>query len=180
MSRNLELEVTQVKSRETRGYFHPSVDQMLTKTSLVACELARRGYIVATFSGNVPDFDLIATDFKGSSRPIQVKTIKGGDWQFSMDKFVDITFNGKKQIIGEKKSLTIPQLLCVFVIAGEKYGEDRFFVLKWSEVQDILIANHKRMIDKQGGARPKKYDSMHNAINPSVLQDYEDNWSLID
>ena len=45
---------------------------------LVACELARRGLLVATFSGNVPDFDLIATDFKGSSCPIQVKTIKGG------------------------------------------------------------------------------------------------------
>lgn len=45
---------------------------------LVACELARRGLVVATFSGNVPDFDIIATDFKGSSCPIQVKTIKGG------------------------------------------------------------------------------------------------------
>jgi hypothetical protein len=31
---------------------------------LVACELARRGLLVATFSGNVPDFDLIATDLK--------------------------------------------------------------------------------------------------------------------
>jgi len=31
---------------------------------LVACELARRGFVVATFSGNIPDFDLIATDFK--------------------------------------------------------------------------------------------------------------------
>jgi hypothetical protein len=27
---------------------------------LVACELARRGLLVATFSGNVPDFDLMA------------------------------------------------------------------------------------------------------------------------
>jgi hypothetical protein len=45
---------------------------------LVACELARRGLVVATFSGNVPDFDIIATDFKGSSCPIQVKTIRGG------------------------------------------------------------------------------------------------------
>ena len=61
---------------------------------LVACELARRGLLVATFSGNVPDFDLIATDLKGSSYPIQVKTIKGGSWQFSIDKFVDIAFEG--------------------------------------------------------------------------------------
>jgi len=41
---------------------------------LVACELARRGLVVATFSGNVPDFDLIATDFKGASRKPESKS----------------------------------------------------------------------------------------------------------
>ena len=112
---------------------------------LVACELARRGLLVATFSGNVPDFDLIATDFKGSSCPIQVKTIKGGAWQFSIDKFVDITFDGRKQLIGDKKPILIPQLVCVFVLAAEKYGEDQFFVLEWSKVQDILIAKSQAL-----------------------------------
>ena len=114
---------------------------------LVACELARQGFLVATFSGNVPDFDLIATDSKGSSCPIQVKAIKGGAWQFSIDKFANITFNGNKQIIGEKKPLSVPQLVCVFVIAAEKYGEDQFFVLEWSKVQEILIENHKQWLN---------------------------------
>jgi hypothetical protein len=117
---------------------------------LVACELARQGLLVATFSGNVPDFDLIATDFKGSSCPIQVKTIKGGAWQFSIDKFVDITFDGNKQLIGDKIPLLIPQLVCVFVLAGEKYGEDQFFVLEWSKVQEILIENYTRWLDSHG------------------------------
>jgi len=146
---------------------------------LVACELARRGLLVATFSGNVPDFDLIATDFKGSSCPIQVKTIKGGAWQFSIDKFVDITFDGSKQLIGDKIPLPIPQLMCVFVLAGEKYGDDQFFVLEWSKVQDILIANHTRWLDSHGGVRPKKFDSMHCSIVQTDLQDYKDNWSII-
>ena len=78
---------------------------------LVACELARQGLLVATFSGNIPDFDLIATDLKGSSCPIQVKTIKGGSWQFSIDKFADITFEGNKQLIGDKKPLSMPHLV---------------------------------------------------------------------
>ena len=30
---------------------------------LVACELARRGLVVATFSGNVPDFDQLIEQF---------------------------------------------------------------------------------------------------------------------
>jgi hypothetical protein len=146
---------------------------------LVACELARQGFLVATFSGNVPDFDLIVTDPKGSSCPIQVKTVKGGSWQFSIDKFADISFDGSKQIVGNKKPLPIPQLVCVFVIASEKYGEDQFFVLEWSKVQDILIANHKRWLDSHGGIRPKKFDSMHSAIVERDLQEYRDNWSII-
>ena len=146
---------------------------------LVACELARQGLLVATFSGNVPDFDLIATDFKGSSCPIQVKTIKSGAWQFSIDKFANVTFEGKKQIIGERKPLPIPQLVCVFVLAAKKYGEDQFFVLEWSKVQDIIIDNHKRWLDSHGGVRPKKPDSMHCAIVQSDLLDYKDNWLII-
>lgn len=146
---------------------------------LVACELARRGLLVAAFSGNVPDFDLIATDFKGSSCPIQVKTIKGGAWQFSIDKFVDLTFDGRKQLIGDKKPLPIPQLVCVFVLVGEKYGEDQFFVLEWSKVQDILIANHTSWLHSHGGVRPKKFDSLHCSIVQTDLQGYKGNWSVI-
>ena len=145
----------------------------------VACELARRGLLVATFSGNVPDFDLIATDFKGTSCPIQVKTNKGGAWQFSIDKFVDITFDGNKQLIGDKKPLHIGNMVCVFVIAADKYGEDKFFILEWSKVQDILIANHARWLDSHGGVRPRKPDSMHCSIVEQDLRDYKDNWSLI-
>ncbi len=146
---------------------------------LVACELARQGFLVATFSGNVPDFDLIATDSKGSSCPIQVKAIKGGAWQFSIDKFAHITFDGSKQIIGEKKPLSVPQLICVFVIAAEKYGEDQFFVLEWSKVQDILIENHTRWLNAHGGIRPKRPESMHCSLEKKDLQQYKDNWPLI-
>jgi hypothetical protein len=146
---------------------------------LVACELARQGLLVATFSGNVPDFDLIATDFKGSSWPIQVKTIKGGAWQFSIDKFADITFDGRKQLIGDKKPLPIPQLVCVFVLAAEKYGDDQFYVLEWSKVQEILIVNHTSWLNSHGGVRPRQYNSMHCSIVQSDLRDYKDNWYII-
>lgn len=145
---------------------------------LVASELARQGLLVATFSGNVPDFDLIATDSKGSSCPIQVKTIKGGAWQFSIDKFANIDRKGKKQIIGKKKPLSIPQLVCVFVLT-EKYRKDQFFVLEWAKVQDILINKYKRWLDSHGGIRPRNPESLHCSIVPSDLIKYEDNWLLI-
>ena len=146
---------------------------------LVACELARKGLLVATFSGNVPDFDLIATDLKGSSCPIQVKTIKGGSWQFSIDKFADITFEGNKQRVGAKKPLSIPHLVCVFVLAAEKYGGDQFYILEWAEVQNILIANYMRWLDSHGGVRPKKPESLHCSITQPDLKNHKDNWPII-
>lgn len=146
---------------------------------LVACELARKGLLVATFSGNVPDFDLIATDLKGSSCPIQVKTIKGGSWQFSIEKFADVTLEGNKQLIGAKKPLSIPGLVCVFVLAAEEYGKDQFYVLEWAEVQDITIANYTHWLDSHGGVRPRKPESLHCAIAPSDLEDHKDKWSII-
>jgi len=146
---------------------------------LVACELARRGFLVATFSGNVPDFDLIVTDFKGSSCPIQVKTIKGGSWQFSIDKFADVTFDGNQQIIGNRKPLSIPDLVCIFVVAAEKYGEDQFFVLEWSKVQDIVITHHISWLASHGNVRPRNPDSLHCAITQTLLKPFKDNWDII-
>ena len=72
---------------------------------LVASELARRGFIAATFSGNVPHFDLVVTDSRGSSCPVQVKTIKGGSWQFSADKFAEIPVDDDGRQTVRKKTL---------------------------------------------------------------------------
>lgn len=155
---------------------------MLTKQIgeyLVACELARRGLVVATFSGNVPDFDIIAINAKGEAFPVQVKAIRGGSWQFSVDKFVEIKFDGKKQIIGKPKPQNIANLVCVFVIAGEQYGTDQFYVLEWKKVQEIVITNHARWLALHGGVRPKKHDSLHCAIRKSDLEGYQDRWSVI-
>ena len=146
---------------------------------LVASELARRGLLVATFSGNVPDLDIIATGLNGSSCPIQVKTIKAGGWQFSLERFVEITFQGRKQLVGSKKPLQMPNLVCVFVLAAETYGGDQFFVVEWSKVQDILIDAHTRYLDSCGGIRPKNPESLHCSIFPFDVQEYKDNWSVI-
>jgi len=159
---------------------------MLTKQIgeyLVACELARRGLVVATFSGNVPDFDIIAINAKGEAFPVQVKAIRGGSWQFSVDKFVEIKFDIKfdriKQIVGELKPQSIANLVCVFVIAGEKYGDDQFFVLEWKKVQEIAVNSYKSWLELHGNVRPKKHDSLHCAIRKSDLEQYQDNWSVI-
>lgn len=102
---------------------------------LVASELARRGFLSSTFSGNIPEFDIVATNQKGISKLIQVKTVNGGSWQFSIDRFVSIKMEGSKQIIGGKITQPIKELICILVNLGSKYGEDEFFILKWSKLK---------------------------------------------
>ena len=146
---------------------------------LVACELARHELLVATFSGNVPYFDLLATDSKGTSIPIQVKTIRGGSWQFAINKFVDVSFQGKKQILGSKITPQIPHLLCVLVLAANSYGKDQFFVLEWEELRDIAVKSYSRWLETKGGVRPRNPDSLHCSVSPDELEEFADKWGRI-
>ena len=71
---------------------------------LVAAELSRRGLIATTFTGNVPHYDIIASDENGRHVSVQVKTTRSGSWQFGdMSIFCDITFDGKRQIVAAQK-----------------------------------------------------------------------------
>ncbi len=146
---------------------------------LVACELARRNLLVATFSGNVPDFDLVASDSGGRSIPIQVKTIRVGQWQFSVDKFVEVSFDGKRQILGAEIAPRIPNLLCVLVLAKEKYGGDQFFILTWEELRRIAVGKYRSWLVSKGGIRPKRHDSLHCSVDPEDLRQYRDQWEQI-
>jgi hypothetical protein len=72
---------------------------------LVAAELGKRGYLATPFSGNVPLFDILAADGQGFAIPVQVKTIRGPSWQFSIDSFLDVEMVGDEQRIRGKKPI---------------------------------------------------------------------------
>lgn len=147
---------------------------------LVASELARRGFLSSTFSGNIPEFDIVAANGSGITKLIQVKTIHGGSWQFSIDRFVNIEMKGNKQIIGNKVIQPIKELICVLVNLGNNYGEDDFYILKWSILQDILIQHHKEYLDKHNGERPRVKESMHCGLQVSEIEKYKNQWENID
>ncbi len=148
---------------------------------LVAVELGRRGYICTTFTQNVPDFDIIAIDESlKRSIPIQVKTMrKGGSFQSRATQWMDIEFEGELQKIVRKKPLAKPKLIYVMVELGERYGEDSFFVLRMRELQNLYYHNYKQWLEKCGGRRPRKPESLHNAIWPRHLEKYRDNWKIL-
>jgi len=145
---------------------------------LVAHELARRGFLVARFSRNVPDFDIIAAAANGNSLPIQVNTIRGGQWQLSADKFFDIRFKGEKQILGSKVVPRIPHVLCILALATE-YGTDRSYILEWKELRDIAVSCYSAWLGAKDGVTPRNYKSLHCSVSPNQLAEFENQWVKI-
>ena len=142
---------------------------------LVASELGRIGLVAATFSGSVPDYDIIATDSGFRSVPVQVKTSNGTSWQLDIRRFVDIQLDGQKQIIGRPVAVA-DNIVCVMLALSREYGKDRFYVLSLKALQKLLITGHRSYLEKHGWVRPKKFDSFHCAIKEEKLAAFKDAW----
>lgn len=109
-----------------------------------------------------------------------MKASRGPSWQFGkVTSYCDIAFAGKRQIIGKKKPCPVHRLIMVFVRINEN-GNDHFYILPWEPFRDLLVARHSIWLDKHGGIRPKKWDSLHCAIPESALSPYQDKWETIE
>jgi hypothetical protein len=145
---------------------------------LVAAELSRMGLIATTFTGNVPDYDIIASNERGKHVSVQVKASRGSSWHSRITRFCGITFKGKKQIVGKSKRCPVQGLVVVFVSIGVN-GDDRYYILPWVTWRNIMIKNHKNYLARHGGMRAEKWDSLHCAISDKELNKYENNWKVI-
>ncbi|HEY6389696.1 MAG TPA: hypothetical protein VIX89_00370 [Bryobacteraceae bacterium] len=146
---------------------------------LVAAELCRLNLLATPFAGNVPHYDIIATGQFGGHVAVQVKAINGGTWQFDIRKFVEIKLEPDgQQIIGNRSREPFPDLIYVLVVLQDQ-GQDRFFVIEWKILQDILVRRYRAMLSKYGGIRPKAPGSFHSAIGIKDLESFENLWSKI-
>lgn len=147
---------------------------------LVAAELSRRGLIATTFTGNVPHYDIIVSDEIGRHASVQVKAARLGSWQFgNMGNFCEIEFQNKRQLIGKAKVAPVRRLVFTFVKIGEEPGGDRFYVLSWAELRNLLIKKYADFLLRNDGIRQKKWDSLHVAVKETMLLPYRDKWQLI-
>jgi len=145
---------------------------------LVCAELCRMGFTATTFAGNVPEFDILAINDKYQTKPIQVKAIKGGGWQFDVSKFLDISINDNIQMVNGKRQLQNPNLICVFVKLISQ-GKDEFYIFRLKDLQNIIFRNHDGWLRQHKGKRPRNPKSMHCAVSPTDLSKYRDNWELL-
>jgi len=149
---------------------------------LVSAELGREGLVATPFAGNVPGYDLIATDEHFTSVPIQVKTSTQGSWQLSVDKLVDITFDPdtQRQTIHGLKDLANPDLIFVFVWLGDRQDRhDRFFVLTHRQFQEIAASHHESYLAQHDWVRPRTPSSFHASLKAEHFERYENNWGLV-
>lgn len=147
---------------------------------LVAAELSRRELIATTFTGNVPHYDIIASDETGRHVSVQVKAGRRASWQFgNITEFCEVTFDDKRQIVEGPKSCPVRGLVVVF-IKIEEDGNDRFYILTWRRLRDLLIKGHKAFLQRHDGVRPRRWDSLHAAISEKILLPYLDKWETIE
>lgn len=147
--------------------------------SLVVAELGRRGIVATAFAGNVSDIDLLAYR-AGRTSALQVKSVRTGSISFDAKRFMTIEFEGDRQIITGASPVLDAALIFVVVSIGPQLGEDRFFILEQGALQGIIQVNHSKWLAKHGGIRPKNPQSTHTAVSIAQLDDFRDNWSLIE
>jgi hypothetical protein len=149
---------------------------------LACAELGRRGFIATTFTGNVPEYDLIVCNDTLQTIPIQVKTSRGNTWPTSADKWlqIDIDETSKKQLNCGPKIIEHPDLVYICIALGETSATDRFFICQKSDIQKASIASYTRWMDPKGWVRPVNYKSLDNRYGVEDLLQFENNWQLIE
>jgi hypothetical protein len=156
--------------------------KQLTKQAgeyLVASKLCRLGMTATTFTGSVPDFDIVAVDDDGRLVLVQVKTVRSGSWQLGDARvFMDIRQDGDSQIVGETRLPKYSDLVFTFVRLVEK-GDDRFFVLTAQELHELIAKGYGDYLDRHGGIRPRRHDSYHVGLKTKDLERFEGRWSSL-
>jgi hypothetical protein len=145
---------------------------------LVSAELCRNGWVSTTFTGNIPDFDIIAINEQFRTVLVQVKTIRKGSWQFDGRKFLKIKVSGGFQNVEEETVLPNQNIVCVLVKLNGQ-SRDEYYVCTMKNLQKIIHQNYAGWLSKHGGKRPRKAASTHCTVSSEQLKSFENNWSLL-
>jgi len=148
---------------------------------LVAGELCRRGYLAATFSGNVRDYDIIALSEGGKAFTVQVKTILGGAFQVGdARRFIEIPQVGEDglQRVNGLVDLRDDSVWVFVYLAGQE--PPAYFVTTARDVQQLVFDGYKWNLERHGWRRPRNPYTTHHALSIADLERYRDNWGLIE
>jgi hypothetical protein len=73
-----------------------------------------------------------------------------------------------------------PDLIHAFIwIDPEDRSNDRFFLLTLLQLQETIAKNYAAYLKRQGGSRPRNWESTHCSVKLEHLPAFEENWQLI-
>lgn len=135
----------------------------------VAAELHRRGAYAVTFSGNMPDIDILASNVdRTRTISIQVKTKTAGTWQTT-------TRRGRR-----RQEEPDPTEFWVFVDIGRDASKPpSYFVAPAWWIENSIHERHEAYLAKHEGKRARSPESAHHAIPKTVLEEWQDRWEVL-
>jgi hypothetical protein len=133
---------------------------------LVAAEIHLRGGYAATFTGNMPGIDVLATDAaRTRTVQLQVKTRSSGSWHSNTSHAV-----AHEPVENETS-------FWVFVDLTPEYPE--FYVVPNWWIENEISGNHRAYLARHGGVRPVNPDSTHTAVREAQIAQWKDRWDQL-
>jgi hypothetical protein len=135
----------------------------------VAAELHRRGAYAVTFSGNMPEIDILASDVtRRRTVAIQVKTKTAGTWQTL------ITRGRRRRRKPDETDFW------VFVDLGKdpEVRPDYFVTPRWW-IENSIYKRHQEYLVRHGGHRARTPESKHHAIPLSAIEEWRECWDSL-
>jgi hypothetical protein len=135
----------------------------------VAAEVHRRGAYAVTFSGNMPEIDILASNVERTRTvSIQVKTKTAGTWQTSIRR-------GRSR---EEKPDEAE--FWIFVDIGkDPEARPGFFIVPAWWVENSIHQEHEEYLARHGGERARTPGATHHAIPASRLEEWRERWDLL-
>ena len=136
----------------------------------VAAELNRRGAYAVTFSGNIPNFDIIASNREQTRAvQIQVKTKRTkGAWQTTIN-------NG----IPRRKPKDETRFWILVDMAIPIGQLPDFYIIPEYWIQNDIHKAHKTYLKKHGGVRARNPKSTHHGIPVKRIEQWKDKWDIL-
>jgi len=136
----------------------------------VAAELNRRGAYAVTFSGNIPNFDIIASNREQSRAvQIQVKSKRTkGVWQTT-------TNHGKPR----RKPKDETRFWILVDMSGPIGQLPEFYIVPEYWMQNDIYKAHNEYLKKHRGDRPINPKATHHSIPIKRVEQWKDKWEVL-
>jgi hypothetical protein len=133
---------------------------------LVAAEIHLRGGYAATFAGNMPGVDLLASDaLRTRTVHLQVKTRTGRRWQSNIGHA-----HAHDPVEGE---------MTFWILVDLKPEQPEFYVVPNWWMENALYEDYQAFLNRHGGQRPLNPKSKHIAIRTELVMEWRDRWDLL-